>query len=193
MKKICVYCGSSLGRSEAYQNTAIVLGKELARQNITLVYGGASVGIMGILADTVLEYGGEVIGVIPKDILAKEVGHNGLTELHIAENMHERKKLMETLSDGFIALPGGMGTLEELFEVLTWGQLGFHHKPIALMNVAGYYDHLIKHMEHSVQESYVRPEHTKMLMIDDDPASLIKQMNDYQPPVVSKWIKDDEI
>ena len=193
MKKICVYCGSSLGRSEVYKNTAIVLGEELARRNITLVYGGACVGIMGILADAVLESGGEVIGVIPKALLDKEVGHHGLTELQVVASMHERKKLMETLSDGFIALPGGMGTLEELFEVLTWGQLGFHNKPIALMNVDGYYDHLINHMEHSVNELYVRPEHTKMLMVDDDPAALLKQMAEYQPPVVSKWIRDDEL
>lgn len=192
MKSICVYCGSNLGATDVYQNAAQQLGEALADQNITLVYGGASVGIMGVVADTMLARGAKAVGVIPQALLDKEVGHTGLSELHVVKSMHERKKLMEQLSDGFVAMPGGMGTLEEIFEVLTWAQLGFHNKPCALLNVAGYYDHLLKHLQGSVSEGFIRPEHTKMLLTEEDPQSLIAQMLAYQPPTVSKWIDSNE-
>ena len=192
MKSICVYCGSNLGATEIYQEAAQRLGKILAAQHIALIYGGASVGIMGVIADTVLAEGGTAIGVIPQALLDKEVGHTGLSELHVVQSMHERKKLMEQLAGGFIAMPGGVGTLEEIFEVLTWAQLGFHNKPCALFNVAGYYDHLSKHLQQSVTEGFIRPEHTEMLLTDDDPHSLIGKMLAYQPPTVSKWIDANE-
>jgi len=188
MKYICVYCGSSSGGKPEYVNSAIELAKELVKRNIGLVYGGASVGIMGVIADTVLDNGGDVIGVIPQSLVDKEVSHDGLTRLKIVDSMHERKAMMVKLSDGFIALPGGLGTLEELFEVLTWSQLGFHKKPCALLNVENYYDYLNEFLKHAVDQKFVKEINRKMLLIEKNPKDVLDAMNDYVPPLVDKWL-----
>ena len=193
MKRICVYCGSSTGKRPEYIGLARVLGGELVRRKIGLVYGGASVGIMGEIADTVLAEGGEAIGVIPKALVDKEVAHNNLTELKVVSSMHERKEVMASISDGFIALPGGLGTLEEVFEVLTWAQLGFHKKPCALLNVGGYYNHLSKFLNHAVEEGFIKGIHRNMLLVGDHPEVLLDLMGGYKPPTVDKWIQRDDI
>jgi len=182
MKRICVYCGSSPGRLPEYLEAATSLGSALVDLGLGLVYGGASVGLMGEIADTVIKGGGEVIGVIPRSLVEKEVSHHGLSELRIVESMHERKAVMEELSDGFIALPGGFGTLEEIFEVLTWSQLGFHQKPCALLNSQNYYDNLIAFLDHAVESQFVRMPHRAKLMVGDDPQQLLGQMQRYQTP-----------
>ncbi|MFT4720396.1 MAG: hypothetical protein ACI9SB_001567 [Candidatus Azotimanducaceae bacterium] len=192
MKKICVYCGSSTGKSPEYLQSASVLAKEMVKRNIGLVYGGANVGIMGEIANTMLANGGDVTGVIPQALVDKEVGHFGLTELKIVGSMHERKAIMADLSDGFIALPGGLGTLEELFEVLTWAQLGFHHKPCALLNIKQYYESLSVFLDHAVNEEFVKPIHREMLLVASDPSQLLNAMERYQPPAVDKWIGRNE-
>ena len=192
MKRICVYCGSSPGRLPEYLESASTLARELVSQDIGLVYGGASVGLMGNIADTVLENGGEVIGVIPKSLVDKEVSHTGLTELRIVQTMHQRKAVMAEISDGFIALPGGLGTIEELFEVLTWSQLGLHKKPCALLNVKQYYDSLSSFLDHAVEERFIKSIHREMLLIEDRPDELLKSMLAYSPPQGDKWIDRDE-
>ncbi len=192
MKKICVYCGSNLGKSLAYLETAVKLGELLVKRNITLVYGGASIGIMGAVADTVLAGGGEVIGVIPKALVEKEVSHKGLTELKVVDSMHERKAAMLDLSDGFIALPGGLGTLEELFEVLTWSQLGLHSRPCGIINVEGFFDHLIEFLDHAVGQKYIKGAHRDMLLVRDDPNELLDAYENYQHPTVNKWIAETD-
>ena len=189
MKSICVYCGSNFGKLPEYKEAAVALGKTLVANELQLVYGGASVGTMGVIADTVLAEGGSAIGVIPKEILAKkEVAHQNLSQMHVVETMHERKQLMADLADGFVALPGGMGTLEELSEVITWGQLGFHAKPCAVLNVEGYYDHLTAFMAHAAEQQFIREEHVNMLIKESDPQQLIERMLKYTPPTVNKWI-----
>jgi uncharacterized protein (TIGR00730 family) len=188
MKKVCVYCGSSPGRQPAYLESARSLGVELARRGIGLVYGGASIGMMGEIADAVLRHGGEVTGIIPQALMDKEVSHHGLTELKVVKSMHERKATMADLSDGFIALPGGLGTVEELFEILTWSQLGFHAKPSGLLNVIGYYDLLSKFLNHSVEEKFVHELHRQLLIIEKQPEILLDAMEVYQAPKVDKWI-----
>ncbi len=188
MKKICVYCGSNSGKRIEYIESARALAFELLKNEMGLVYGGASVGIMGEIADTVLAGGGEVIGVIPQALVDKEVSHGGLTELYVVESMHERKKIMADISDAFIALPGGLGTIEELFEVLTWSQLGFHNKPCALLNVEGYYDNLSLFLNHAVEEQFIKLIHYKMLLVEENPEKLLRSMAAYQPPAVDKWI-----
>ncbi len=188
MKKICVYCGSSSGKSPEYIESARILGRELVKRNITLVYGGASVGIMGEIADTVLAAGGEVIGIMPQALADKEISHKGLTELRVVQSMHERKAMMEEISDGFIALPGGMGTIEELFEVLTWSQLGYHRKPCALLNIKGYYDSITQFLNHAVEEQFVKSIHREMILIEDNSTRLLDLMATYQSPKVDKWI-----
>ena len=193
MKRICVYCGSSYGKLPAYTDAAKALGKTLTDNGIGLVYGGASVGIMGVVADAVLEGGGEVIGVIPQAIADLEIAHTGLSQLEVVANMHERKAMMAEFSDGFIALPGGLGTMEELFEVWTWAQLGFHHKPCGLMNVAGYYDHLTAFIDHTVDQEYVKAADRETLLVSSEPADLIKQMTNYKPSVGTKWIGRDDL
>ena len=193
MKRICVYCGSSMGKRPEYAAAAKALGEALVERNIGLVYGGASVGIMGLVADTVLSLGGEVIGVIPQAIADKEIAHTGLTELKVVANMHERKAMMAEYSDGFIALPGGMGTLEELFEVLTWGQLGFHTKPCGVLNVDGYYDHLIAFLEHAVDQEYLKSNHLGMLQKATEPTALLDLLSDYTAPEVGKWIEKKDL
>lgn len=192
IKNICVYCGSSPGRHEAYRNSARALAEELVNRNIGLVYGGASVGIMGRLADHVLHLGGTVIGVIPEGLVRKEVAHDNLTELHITQSMHERKTLMADLSDGFIALPGGIGTLEEIFEIWTWAQLGIHVKPCGLLNVESYFEPLIKFLDHATEEKFVSRKHRDILFVDGDPGSLLDRFVSYKSPVAEKWVSKDE-
>jgi len=176
MKRLCVFCGASMGRNPAYAEAARSLAKILATKGITLVYGGASVGVMGQLADAALEAGGEVIGVMPQELVNREVSHLHLSELIIVGSMHERKAKMAELSDGFIALPGGLGTLEELFEVLTWAQLRFHAKPCGLLNTNGYYDQLISFLDHSVDEKFIKPTHRQMIVLGDEPNALLKAL-----------------
>ena len=190
MKRLCVFCGSSFGIDPAYVKAANDLGNAIVKRNICLVYGGARVGLMGEIASTVIRAKGEVIGVIPKDLVDKEVAHSGLSELRIVGSMHERKSLMAELSDGFIAMPGGFGTIEEIFEVITWAQLSFHDKPCGFLNINGYYDHLIKFLDHSVEENFVVPEHRGMIIIDDDPEALLDKFSKYEPPKIdkAKWI-----
>jgi len=192
MKRVCVYCGSSAGRLPRYRDAARALGHEIAARGLGLVYGGAGIGVMGAVADAVLSRGGEVIGVIPHNLATKEVAHAGLSELLVVASMHERKARMEELSDGFIALPGGWGTFEEIFEMLTWAQLGMHQKPCGLLNVAGYYDHLFTFLEHAVAENFVRSEHQPMIIMEQDPVSLLDRFRDYTAPRVRKWLGPDE-
>jgi uncharacterized protein (TIGR00730 family) len=182
MKALCVYCGSSLGASPAYVDGARMLAKAMVDDNIALVYGGGNVGLMGVIASEVMRLGGEATGVIPKALMDKEVGHGGLTRLHIVKDMHERKAMMADLSDGFIAMPGGIGTLEELFEVFTWSQLGLHDKPIGLLNVNGYYDGLIAFLEHVVTERFLRPEQASLLVHDNVPRRLLDKLKAFVPP-----------
>ena len=193
IKRICVYCGSSPGKNPAYLLAAGQLAKELCARNIGLVYGGAAVGVMGAVANAVLEAGGEAIGVIPKSLAVKELAHDKLSELHVVASMHERKAMMAELADGFIALPGGWGTLEEIFEILTWAQLGFHDKPCGLLNVESYYDGLIGFLENSFDQEFVNPLYRPMLMVDMEPIGLLEQFANYQAPKVRKWLGEDEL
>ena len=188
LHRVCVYCGSSQGRRKEYIEAAKDLAGLFISRQIELVYGGASVGIMGIIADTILDNGGRVTGIIPEDLVKKEVAHNGLTDLKVVSSMHERKAQMVELSDGFIALPGGLGTIEELFEVLTWGQLGFHQKPVGMLNVCGYYNQLASFLDYAVSEQFVKQDHRLMLIAEEAPKELIARFEDYEPPVVEKWI-----
>lgn len=187
MKSICIYCGSSPGASPLYAQAARRLAKEMVADNIGLVYGGGNVGLMGIIADEVLRLGGEATGVIPKALMEREVGHQGLTRLHIVKDMHERKALMAELSDGFIAMPGGIGTLEELFEVFTWSQLGIHDKPIGLLNVNGFYDGLIGFIQHLVNERFLKDQQAGIIMVESDEAALISRFKSYQPKMHDQW------
>jgi uncharacterized protein (TIGR00730 family) len=188
MRRVCVFCGSSPGASPSYLATARALGQELARRRLGLVYGGASVGLMGAVADGALAGGGEVVGVIPSALEQKELAHDGLTRLEVVTSMHERKGRMAELSDGFLALPGGMGTLEELAEILTWAQLGIHRKPCAVLDVAGYWRPLVAFFDHAVQERFIRPEHRAMLLVGTEPAALLDAMAAYVPAAHDKWI-----
>jgi uncharacterized protein (TIGR00730 family) len=181
MKSLCVYCGSSLGKDPAYANAARDLAKAMVNDNIALVYGGGKVGLMGAIADEVLRLGGEATGIIPKALMDKEVGHAGLTRLHIVKNMHERKAMMAELSEGFIAMPGGIGTFEELFEVFTWSRLGFHDKPIGLLNVSGFYDGLIAFLEHTVAQGFLSAEQASLLMHSADPGALLESFKRFRP------------
>ena len=192
MRAVCVYCGSNAGIREDYGVLARALGLEIARRDMALVYGGARVGLMGQVADAALAAGGRVVGIIPQALVDKEIAHAGLTESHIVASMHERKRMMADLSDGFVALPGGIGTLEEIFEMWTWAQLGYHRKPCALVDTAGYWTGLAAFLDHQVQEGFVRAPHREMLMVDEDPARLLDRMEAYEPPVVTKWIKAGE-
>jgi uncharacterized protein (TIGR00730 family) len=192
INSLCVYCGSSPGRLEAYTLAAVSLAEALVRRNIRLVYGGAGIGIMGILADNVLKLGGQAVGVIPKALAHKEVAHQNLTELHITPSMHERKMLMAELADGFIALPGGIGTLEELFEIWTWAQLGFHSKPCGLLNIDGYYDLLIGFLDHALTEQFVKKHHHGLLMVEETSDALLERFANYQPPVAKHWVGKNE-
>lgn len=190
--RICIFSGSSAGRVPLYSEAATRLGHALAKSGIGLVYGGASVGLMGAVADAALASGGEVIGVLPDFLAQKEIAHTGLSDLRIVNSMHERKALMAELSDGFVALPGGIGTLEELFEVWTWAQLGQHEKPCALLNINGFYDGLASFLEHIVDEAFLKPEHREMLIVEQGIDDLLKALLNYTPPKVTKWIKREE-
>jgi len=187
MKRVCVFCGSNPGVREDYRNSAQALARALAGRGLGLVYGGGNVGLMGMLADSMLQAGGEVIGVIPRSLVAKEVAHHGVTELRIVDTMHERKALMNDLSDAFIALPGGFGTLDELFEILTWSQLGIHGKPSGLLNVAGYYDRLLAMLDHAVAEGFLRPAHRDLVIADSDVDALLLRLAAFVPVPVGKW------
>lgn len=190
--RLCIFCGSNAGNNPVYLEAATRLGQALAKAGIGLVYGGASVGLMGAVANAALEAGGEVIGVIPRSLWEKEVAHTGLDDLRIVDSMHQRKALMAELSDGFIALPGGVGTLEELFEVWTWAQLGHHRKPCALLNINGYYDRLSAFLDHMVDEAFVKAPHREMLIVEQDIDALLKAINGYEAPQVGKWIGRQE-
>jgi uncharacterized protein (TIGR00730 family) len=187
MPRICVYCGSNSGSHPIYKEAAHELADVLVRHDFELVYGGADKGIMGVIADAVLEQGGKVHGVIPKMLCEKELAHQNLTELHIVGSMHERKTMMAALSDGFIAMPGGYGTLEEIVEMITWGQLKFHKKPCGLLNVGAYFDHLLAYLNHATDEGFLRVENRKMLLCDDTAAGLVQQFEAYAAPDVEKW------
>lgn len=187
MRRICVYCGSNTGKRPVYANAAKDLADVLVRHELELVYGGADKGIMGIIADAVLEQGGKVHGVIPQMLMEKEIAHQGLTELHVVASMHARKTMMAALSDGFIAMPGGYGTLEEIIEIITWGQLRFHDKPCGLLNIDGYFGQLIAYLDHANAEGFLRTENRNMLLVDADPAGLIQQFERYAAPHVEKW------
>jgi len=193
IKRICVYCGSSPGKNPAYSHAAESLAKAMCERGIGLVYGGAAIGIMGAIANAVMEAGGEAIGVIPKSLAIKEVAHSGLSELHVVASMHERKAMMAELADGFVALPGGWGTLEEIFEILTWAQLGFHEKPCALLNIEGYYDSLVRFLENSFEQQFVNQLCRPMLIEAHDPGALLDQFAAYSAPKVRKWVGEDEL
>ena len=192
MKNLCVFCGSSFGSDPKYAQAAERLGAIIAGRKLGLVYGGGRVGLMGEIADTVIKAKGHVIGVIPKQLHEREVSHNGISDLRVVDSMHERKALMAELSDGFIAMPGGFGTIEEIFEVITWAQLNFHNKPCGLLNINGYYDNLIKFLDNTVKEKFVEPENRAIILIDKDPETLLEKMFNYVPPKVdkAKWVLD---
>lgn len=189
MKRITVFCGSSCGNEKNHEVQAILLGQVMAKKNIDLVYGGAKVGLMGAVADGVLNENGKVFGVLPRFLMSKEVAHDNLTELIIVESMHERKTRMNELSDGVIALPGGFGTLEEFFEMLTWGQLGLHKKPIGILNVDGFYDLLLQFIQKMVDNGFLKEINQKMILVSDDAEDLFRKMENYTAPEVGKWIK----
>lgn len=191
LRNICVYCGSSLGNEPAYQEAAEALGRTLAERGIGLVYGAGNVGLMGVVADAALASGGRVIGVIPEALVRWEVAHDGLTERYVVQTMHERKAKMADLSDAFIALPGGLGTMDELFEALTWTQLGFHHKPCGLLNVAGFYDPLLTFLDSMVERRFLRPEHRALVRADPDISALLDSLAAFTPPTVAKWWDKD--
>jgi uncharacterized protein (TIGR00730 family) len=191
MKRICVFCGSSAGSRSEYRAAAEEMGAELVRRNIGLVYGGTHVGLMGVLADAVLGAGGEVIGVIPENLMAREVGHKGLTKLHVVRSMHERKALMADLSDAFVAMPGGYGTLEEFCEMVTWSQLGLHAKPCGILNVLGYYSPLLAMLDHAVEERFLKPENRALVLARNPVAELLGALEEWRPAVVEKWLDRD--
>ena len=192
MNSICVFCGSSFGKDPAYKEAARSLGATLAERDITLVYGGGNVGLMGTVADAALAAGGEVVGVIPEALVEREIAHENLTKLHVVSSMHERKALMSELSDGFIALPGGNGTLEEFFEVLTWAQLGEHRKPCGLLNVSGYYGPLLNVLDHMVDQGFLAEKHRSIVQVETTPEDMLDAFYGYVPPDTVKWIDRTE-
>jgi uncharacterized protein (TIGR00730 family) len=192
MKRIAVFCGSSPGASPLYAKDAEKLGIQLAKEGISLVYGGSKVGIMGVVANAAIKAGGEVIGVIPKMLMNRELAHSGLSELIIVNTMHERKAKMEELSDGFVVLPGGPGTMEEFFEVYTWAQLGEHRKPIGMMNSNNYYDKLLAFFDDMIQEQFLKPEYQSMVIVETDPQKLLTKFRTYEPPLRTKWITPNQ-
>jgi uncharacterized protein (TIGR00730 family) len=194
VKRVCVFAGSSAGVRSEYLEAADQLGRALAMRGVGLVYGGARVGLMGAVADAVLAGVGHVTGVIPRALIEKEVAHTGLSDLRIVDSMHERKALMADLSDAFVALPGGLGTLDELFEIHTWAQLGMHSKPIGILNVDGYFDGLMSFLEHAVSERFVRADHRAMLIVEDEPAALLERLERFDPAIVTpKWIDREDV
>jgi uncharacterized protein (TIGR00730 family) len=192
MRRVCVFAGSNPGARPEYAAAAYELGEALATRGIGVVYGGGNVGLMGVLADAALRRGGSVVGVIPEALLRKEVAHTGLTELRVVASMHERKALMSDLADAFVALPGGLGTFEELFEIVTWSQLGIHAKPCGLLNVRGYYDGLLTFLRHAVAEEFLHPRHAALLLASDSIADLLARLDAWRPPVIEKWLDRNE-
>lgn len=190
LHRVCVFCGSNLGGDKVYEQAARTLGRLIGGRGIELVYGGAKVGLMGVIADACLNAGGRVIGVMPSALVDKEIAHGGLTELRVVGSMHERKAAMADLSDAFIAMPGGFGTWEEFCEVLTWSQLGIQRKPCALLNVNGYYDPLIAMADKAVTERFLRRVHRELLLSDDDPGQLLDRLSQYSAPFVDKWLEE---
>ena len=190
--RLCVFCGSSTGLNPRFAATTRILGRELAARGIGVVYGGGNVGLMGVLADAVLDAGGEITGVIPHGLVARELAHTGATEMLVVNSMHERKALMAQLSDGFIALPGGFGTLEEFCEAVTWTQLGVHGKPCGLLNVAGFYDSLLEFLDHALAEQFLRPTHSEIVIADSDPSTLLDRLAAWEPPAVARWVTQSE-
>ena len=189
MRRLCVFAGSSTGARPDYADAARALAFEMVRRRLGIVYGGGSVGLMGALADAALEAGGEVIGVIPKPLASRELAHTGLTDLRLVESMHERKATMAALVDGFVALPGGLGTLEETLEVITWSQLGIHRKPIGVLNVAGYFDGLLRLLTHAIAEGFVRRDDLGLLVLEDTPAALLDALHAWRPPALPRaWL-----
>jgi uncharacterized protein (TIGR00730 family) len=188
LSTVCVFCGSNGGADPAYLDAARAVGHELAQRGLRLVYGGGRVGMMGAVADAAREAGGQVVGVIPEQIVALEIGHPGLDDLRVVGSMHERKALMAELSDAFVALPGGIGTLEELFEVYTWAQLGLHRKPLGLLDVAGYYEPLAGFLDHAVRERFLREDTREILAVDDSLAALLERFARWEPPARPRWI-----
>lgn len=187
MKSICVFCGSSLGVSTAYRDGTIALGQALGQRGHRLVYGGGKVGLMGVIADSVLASGGEVLGIIPEDLQRREIAHTGLTELLITRSMHERKAAMADAADGYVALPGGFGTLDELCEILTWAQLGIHGKPIGLLDIDGFFTHLEAFFDFAAERGFIKREHRELLMRESDPNALLDRMAQWTPTTVAKW------
>jgi uncharacterized protein (TIGR00730 family) len=192
MRSICVFCGSNSGNDLAYEDAARSLGETLAESGITLVYGGGHVGLMGVVANAALASGGEAVGVIPHSLVEREIAHNGLTDLHVVGSMHERKAMMSELSEGFIALPGGTGTMEEFFEVLTWAQLGEHGKPCGLLNVAEYYDPLLAVFDHMVANGFLSEANRSIVIVETEPITMLGRFEKYRPPQLPKWIDKSE-
>ena len=192
IQRLCVFCGSSSGARPVYAEAAAELGRELAKSGVTLVFGGGRVGLMGILADSVLAAGGEAIGVMPRALVEREIAHTSLTKLHVVESMHERKALMADLADAFLLLPGGYGSWEEFLEVVTWLQLGIHRKPCALLNVAGYYDALLSQASYALEEGFLRPAHKEMLVVEENPARLLARLESAHVPSEAKWVDPKE-
>jgi uncharacterized protein (TIGR00730 family) len=191
-RSLCVFCGSRRGRRDEYEDAAVTLGRLLARDGTTLVYGGGSVGLMGSVADAVMAAGGSVIGVIPESLATKEVAHAGITELRVVPSMHARKAMMADLSDGFVAMPGGFGTFEELFEILTWAQLGIHAKPVGLLNVGGYFDALIALVEHAIGEGFIHPDQRALFVPAPTPEALLARLAEHTPPRARPWISPEQ-
>ncbi len=192
MKQVCVFCGSYQGSQPIYMTAAHQMGNGLAQRGLGLVYGGGRVGLMGAVADGTVAGGGKVIGVIPQSLVDRELAHKGLSELRVVASMHERKAMMAELADSFVAMPGGFGTLDELFEIITWAQLGFHRKPVALLNIDGYFDPLITFIEHMETEGFIKPEHRSAVLVRNDVDSLLDTLLAYQAPQLEKWLKKPE-
>ena len=193
MKRVCVFCGSRNGTRDQYVAAARRMGEALARRGIGLVYGGGGIGLMGVLADAAVSAGGDVVGVIPEALMAREVAHRGLTDLRVVASMHERKALMAELADAFVALPGGFGTLEEFCESLTWAQLGIHRKPCGLLNVEGFFDPLLLLFDHAVRERFVSPDHRSLVVVEEDPERLLDALSRWEPPALERWMGREEI
>ena len=192
MYRVCVFCGSKVGDDGQYRTSADQLGKLLVQRGYGLVYGGGSVGLMGVIADAVLEGGGEVIGVIPDPLATKELAHPRITQMHVVPSMHLRKARMAELADAFLALPGGYGTMEELFEVVSWAQLGIHRKPIGLLNVAGFFEPLVRFVDNAIAEGFIKPKYRQLLLLADDPGLLLDRLKQHRMPPVRKWISTEE-
>lgn len=192
-KRVCVFCGSADGARPTYRAAAVELGHGLAARGWTLVYGGSKAGLMGAVADAALERGGKVIGIMPRALVEREIAHGGLTELHITDNMHQRKALMADLSDSVVTLPGGFGTLDEIAEMVTWAQLGYHRKPLVLLNIERFFDPFLVYFDHMSNEGFIRPHHRGILVVRSDVASTLETLETYQPPLVDKWLEKKDL